>query len=55
MIKKDAEFKWGPKEKSSFEKIKEEITQALTLMSLDFNKDTSYYTCFPPILHLLLS
>jgi hypothetical protein len=24
MIKKDTEFKWGPKEKASFEKIKEE-------------------------------
>jgi hypothetical protein len=41
MIKKNADFKWGPKEKESFIKIKEEIAQAPTLMSLYFAK-TSY-------------
>jgi hypothetical protein len=37
MIKKNAEFNWGSKEKESFEKIKAEIEHALALMSPDFN------------------
>ena len=43
MIKKDAEFKWGPKNKTTFEKIKKKITQAPTLMSLEFNRDFILY------------
>jgi hypothetical protein len=38
MIKKDAYYKWGPKEKESFTKIKEEIVKYLTLMSPIFCK-----------------
>jgi len=44
MIKKDVEFKWGPKVKAEFDKIKVEITQPLTLMSLDFRKFFILYT-----------
>ena len=44
MIKKDAVFKWGPKEKAYSEKIKAEIMQDPTLMSSHFNKDSILYT-----------
>jgi hypothetical protein len=44
MIKKNVEFKWGPKEKESFIKIREEIKKTPALMSLDFNRDFILYT-----------
>jgi hypothetical protein len=44
MNKKRAEFKWGPKEKYYFEKIKAEIMQAPMLMSHDFSKYFILYT-----------
>jgi hypothetical protein len=44
MIKKNVEFKWGPKEKESFTRIREEIEKSPSLLSLDFNKDFILYT-----------
>jgi len=49
MIKKNVEFKWGFKEKFSFEKIKEKIAQASALMSPDFNKYFIFYRFFSDI------
>jgi hypothetical protein len=49
MIKKNVEFKWGSKEKFSFEKIKEKIAQASALMSPDFNKYFIFYRFFSDI------
>jgi len=44
MIKKNTEFKWGPKEKESFDKINLEIVQAPTLASLYFGREFIFYT-----------
>ena len=44
MIKKDAIFNWGQTEKESFQKILEAISEAPSLLSLDFNKDFILYT-----------
>jgi hypothetical protein len=44
MIKKNVEFKWGPKEKEYFTWIREEIEKSLALLSLDFNKYFILYT-----------
>jgi hypothetical protein len=44
MIKKNVDYKWGPKEKESFIKIREEIAKAPTLMSPYFCKDFILYT-----------
>ena len=44
MIKKDVVFNWGQTEKESFQKNLEAISEAPSLLSLDFNKDLILYT-----------
>jgi hypothetical protein len=44
MIKKNVEFKWGSKEKEAFDKIKEDIEKAPTLLSPYFDRDFILYT-----------
>ena len=44
MIKKDAIFNWGQTEKESFQKNLEAISEAPSLLILDFNKDFILYT-----------
>ena len=44
MIKKNVEFRWGSKEKLDFDKIKEDIVQAPTLLSPYFDWDFILYT-----------
>ena len=44
MIKKNAIFKWNPPEKEAFSKIKQAITEAPSLQSLDFSKSFILYT-----------
>ena len=44
MIKKDAIFKWKKEGKEGFLKIKEAITEALTLRRLNFEKEFIIYT-----------
>ena len=44
MIKKDFIYKWGDLEKQYSSNIKEEISQASTLMSPNFTKDFILYT-----------
>jgi hypothetical protein len=39
MLKKDAEIKWIPEEKESFERIKHSIVQALVLISPNYSKE----------------
>jgi hypothetical protein len=44
MIKKNAEFKWGSKQKEYFDKIKVEIVQDPTLLSPYFSREFILYT-----------
>ena len=43
MINKDADFKWTKERKDAFIKIKEEIAEAPTLQSPDFEEDFILY------------
>ncbi|KAH9298369.1 hypothetical protein KI387_030051, partial [Taxus chinensis] len=43
MLKKSMAFKWTAEGKESFEAIKEAISQAPTLINLDFSKDFILY------------
>ena len=38
MLKKDQEVKWTAEARYSFEKIKQALTEALVLVSLDFSR-----------------
>jgi hypothetical protein len=44
MIKKNVEFKWGPRKKEYFDKIKTKLSQTLTLLSRDFTRGFILYT-----------
>ena len=44
MVKQSVQFKWTDTEKDSFNKIKEEISHAPSLKSIDFEKDFILYT-----------
>jgi hypothetical protein len=44
MIKRNSQFSWGSKEKEAFGKIKEDINQALSLLSPYFDQDFILYT-----------
>jgi hypothetical protein len=39
MLKKDVDIKWTQKAKSSFERIKQALIEALVLISPDYSKD----------------
>jgi hypothetical protein len=39
MLKKDTKIKWNTKAKQSFDKVKQELTQAPILISLGYTKD----------------
>jgi len=44
LIKKDAQYHWGPIENQSFNSIKKAIIDAPSLMSPDFSQDFTLYT-----------
>jgi hypothetical protein len=44
LIKKDAQYHWGPLENQDFNAIKKDIIDAPSLMSPDFSKDFTLYT-----------
>jgi len=44
MIKKDVVYSWGKREKYAFTHIRQAITKAPTLYSLDFKKNFLLYT-----------
>ena len=44
LIKKDAQYHWGPQEGQSFDSIKKSIVEAPSLMSHDFSQDFTLYT-----------
>jgi hypothetical protein len=44
LIKKDAQYHWGPLENQAFNSIKKAIIDAYSLMSPDFSQDFTLYT-----------
>jgi hypothetical protein len=44
LIKKDVLYKWGSQENQDFNSIRKSITEAPSLMSLDFSQDFTLYT-----------